>query len=242
MTYPPPSLVARRSRASWLRRGVLVATLALLLGTCTVSRLTRGDDIGKSDPAAHVPDPFAEPQREARDVPDAPAAAMAGNEAVAAVNVADAAPPAQPPVDARQPNRWYYVPRLGDGPGAIFSRTGGGWDYAFACIAATRTIEFIAVNIGDPGGFDQQYMRIGRAKLMMDASYSREGQGTIITRVAATHPFFNAFAGPDPSLELQLLADRKVVIPIGAEVLRLIRDCGGAPSPATPAAQPARHG
>jgi len=231
LTYPPPSVVGR-SRASWVRRAVFVVTLALLVGTCAVSRWSR-QDMAKPDPAAGMGHGFDVTRGRAD-----PVAIPAGLPAEAA-DVATPAP-LQRSVDGRQPDHWYSVARLGDGPAAILSRTGGGWDYAFACTAATRTIEFIAVNVGNPAGFDQQYMRVGRTKLMMDATYAKDGGGTISTRLPASHPFFNSFASTDPSMELQLLADRKVVIPIGPEVVRLIRDCGG--NPVAPAAEPARGG
>lgn len=218
MSYPPPSLIPRRSRASWTRRIVFVATLGLLLGTCTVARLAGNDDGDKADqgPLSDSALPSRHDEPPPSKAPDA----------------APATSPAPPSLDARQPDHWYYVPQIGDGPGAIYSYSGGGWDYAFACTLATHTIEFVAVNIGDPGTFDQQYMRVGRVKLMLDASYSKEGHGTISTKLAARHPFFDAFTGTGKDIELQLLADHKVVIPVGSEVTRLIRDCRGKAEPA----------
>lgn len=216
MSYPPPSLIPR-SRASWTRRIVFVATLGLLLGTCTVARFTGNDDGGKVDQG-----PFSDSALPSRHDEPSPSKAP---------DAAPAPAPAPPSIDARQPDHWYYVAQIGDGPGAIYSYNGGGWDYAFACTQATHMIEFIAVNTGDPGTFDQQYMRVGRVKLMLDASYSKEGHGTISTKLAARHPFFDAFTGPDKTIELQLLAGHKVVIPVGSEVTRLIRDCRGKAEP-----------
>jgi hypothetical protein len=234
MSYPPPTLIPRRSRASWARRAVFVVTLGLLLGTCTVTRFMQGTEPKKDEAAANISAPFDAPA--ASDAPDnvipdsAPAIASQGGNDVAPQPAA--AVPIEPSPDARQPNRWYYVDQIGDGPGAIYSRSGGGWDYAFACTAPTRTIEFIAVNVGDPGTFDKQYMKVGRVKLMMDASYSKEGRGTISTKLPARHPFFDAFTGPDKALELELLEGRKLMIAIGSDVTRVIRECraGGAKS------------
>lgn len=222
MRYPPPKLIRRKSRAPSVRRTVFVITLGLLVGTCTLARLTHGSE---SDKAGQGP------------LSDPPTFSPSGEPSSLSIGPAETPPPVEsakagaPSVDARLPDHWYYVPQIGDGPGAIYSRNGGGWDYAFACTLPTRTIEFIAVNTGDPGAFDQQYMRVGRVKLMLDASYSKEGHGTISTRLAARHPFFDAFVGTDKAIELQLLADHKIVIPVGTEVTRLIRDCRGADEP-----------
>lgn len=225
MNYPPPTLIPRKSRASWGRRLVFVGTLGLLVATCTVARFAGGGDGDKAQRG-----PFADP------APPAPAPADASTPNAATVVTplaplaaapADAVAPPAPSIDARQPDHWYYVPQIGDGPGAIYSRQGGGWDYAFACTAATHMVEFIAVNTGDPGSFDQQYMRIGRVKLMLDAAYSKEGHGTISSKLPARHPFFDAFVGTGKSIELQLLANQTVVVPVGSAVTRLIRDCRG---------------
>lgn len=137
-----------------------------------------------------------------------------------------AAEPVQPAPDARQPNRWYFVDALGDGPGAIFSRTGGQWNFAFACTAATRTIEFIAVGAGAPGDFDKQSISVGKVKLMMDASYSPDAGGTIITRLPAAHPFFNVLDGRAP-MEVRLHQTGGTIVPVGPEVIRLVKTCRG---------------
>ncbi|SDC10044.1 hypothetical protein SAMN05444678_101351 [Sphingomonas sp. YR710] len=227
MNYPPPTLIPRKSRASWGRRFVFVGTLGLLVGTCTVARIAGGGDGDKTqqgplaDPAPpSIPAPAEAPAPEgaAADISAAPVAAAPADVVVA--------PPA-PAIDARQLDHWYYVPQIGDGPGAIYSRKGGGWDYAFACTAATHVIEFIAVNTGDPGNFDQQYVRVGRVKLMLDAAYSKEGHGTISSKLPAKHPFFDAFVGTGKTIEIQLLANQTVAIPVGSAVTRLIRDCRG---------------
>lgn len=237
MSYPPPTLVPRRSRAALVRRLVVVVTLGLILGTCTLSRLLQGGGSKKAAAAANVAAPFdtvpAGSPTDA-DIPDAAAEPAANISAVPAA----AAVPAQPSPDARQPNRWYYVPQIGDGPGVIYSRSGGGWDYAFACTATTRTLEFIAVNVGDPGTFDKQYLRVGRVRLMMDATYSKDAHGTLSTRLPAKHPFFDAFTGPDRTLELGLVAGRTIMLAVGPEVTRVIRECreGGA------AAEPVNEG
>jgi hypothetical protein len=133
---------------------------------------------------------------------------------------------AQPSVDARKANQWYYVPRLGDGPGAIYSRTGGQWNYAFACNQAARTIEIIATGTGDPAGFDQQAIDVGKTRLMMDATYARDGGGVISTVLPAKNSFFDALDGSAP-MEIQLVASRKAIVPVGADLVRLIRTCRG---------------
>jgi hypothetical protein len=214
MSYPPPTLVPRRSRAALVRRIVVVVTLLLLVGTCAASRFLQHGESKKAIAATHVSGPFDTPHTEPVSI---------------APSVSDA--PLQPSADARQPNHWYYVAQIGDGPGAIYSRDGGGWDYALACTLTTRTLEFIAVNVGDPGNFDKQYLKVGRVKLMMDASYSKEGHGTLSTTLAAKHPFFDAFMGPNKVLEMELTQGRKTVLAAGPELSRVIRECRGAEAP-----------
>lgn len=215
--YPPPTLVRRRPVVRRVYFAVLVAIVAAALGITVVERL--GDrTIPPAPPtvAARAP-ASADIQPEA--LPDT------ATEPAVKVETPDAVP-AGPSVDARQPNQWHYVDRLADGPGALYSRNGGPWSYALACTSATRTIEIIAVGTGDPGGFDKQMISIGKVKLMMDASYAKDGGGTMITILPAAHPFFDAFDGSG-SMEVQLHADRKAIVPVGPAVIRLIRDCRG---------------
>lgn len=215
--YPPPTLVRRRPVVRRVRFAVLVAVVAAGLGITVLERFDDSTTAPEPPPvAATVPAP-ADVRPEA--LPDTP------TEPAVKVETPDAEP-AGPSVDARQPNQWYYVDRLADGPGALYSRNGGQWSYALACTRATRTIEIIAVGTGDPGGFDKQMISIGKAKLMMDASYARDSGGTMITTLPAAHPFFNAFDGSG-SMEIQLHADRKAIVPVGPAVIRLIRDCRG---------------
>jgi hypothetical protein len=241
MSYPPPTLVPRRSHAALARRIVVVVTLLLLVGTCAASRFLRHGGSKKTMATADVAGPLDTPSNAVTDVDaiGAPADEVSPNAAEApraqpAATVPANGPPLQPSADARQPNRWYYVSQIGDGPGTIYSRDGGGWDYALACTLTTRSLEFIATNVGDPGAFDKQYLKIGRVKLMMDASYSKEGHGTLSTALAAKHPFFDAFTGPGKMLEMELTQGRKIVLAIGPELSRVIRECRGpeAPPPA----------
>lgn len=217
--YPPPTLIVRkRSGKGRLRAFVLLVTAAAALGFHIVDRLLQpaaAPPVAADPPGAAAGDADAEPAAlpdAAREPPitvDAPGADTA---------------PAQPPLDARQPNRWYYVERLADGPGAIYTRSGGQWDFAFACTAQTRMIEFIAVGTGSPGGFDKQSITVGKVKLMMDAGYSKDGGGTMSTTLPAGHPFFDAFDGKMP-MEVRLHADRKTIVPVDSGVVRLIRAC-----------------
>ncbi len=236
MSYPPPTLTPGPSRAALIRRIVLVATLCLLLGTCAFSRLMQG----------RIDKPAAETVIASTDIAIDKAGdvgVIAPAEAVPAAVAAPAAPPVvtevtpPPPAapvpaaapasaaDARQPNRWYYVPRLGDGPGAIYSRDGGPWSYAFACALPTRTIEFIAVGIGDPGSFDSQYLRVGGTRQMLDAGYSRDGNGTISSRLPAKAALFDQLAGAPRPIEMQLRAEGPLTVPAGAEIARVVREC-----------------
>jgi hypothetical protein len=224
MNYLPPTLIPQKPRASWGRRLVFVGTLGLLVATCTVARFAGGGDKPQQGPLA---DPVPPEAPAPADTPASKTTTAVSQSAPVAAAPDSTASPAAPSIDARQSDHWYYVPQIGDGPGAIYSRSGGGWDYAFACTAATHMVEFIAVNTGDPGSFDQQYMRVGRVKLMLDATYSKEGHGTISTKLPARHPFFDAFVGTDKAIELQLLANQTMVIPVGSAVTRLIRDCRG---------------
>lgn len=215
--YPPPTLVRRRPVVRRVHFAALVVlVMAMGLGVTVVERL--GDR-----PAEPAPPPVATTVA-AADVPPG-SLPDAANEPAVKVETPDAEP-AGPSVDARQPNQWHYVDRLADGPGALYSRNGGPWSYALACTSATRTIEIIAVGTGDPGGFDKQMISIGKVKLMMDASYAKDGGGTMITILPAAHPFFDAFDGSG-SMEVQLHADRKAIVPVGPAVIRLIRDCRG---------------
>ena len=214
--YPPPTLIRKRSGLRRVRTMILLLTVALVLVIYAVSQFMADEPA----PAAPVQ---TRAGSEGAMQPDTIAQAAAAMEPPA-----DNAAPVQPSPDARQPNRWYYVDALGDGPGVIYSRTGGQWNFAFACTAATRIIEFIAVGTGAPGDFDQQSISVGKVKLMMDASYSPDGGGTIITRLPAAHPFFNAFDSKTP-MEVQLHARRMTTVPIGPEVVRLVKTCRGRP-------------
>ncbi|WP_340313987.1 hypothetical protein [Rhizorhabdus argentea] len=210
--YPPPTLIRRRRRFGRMPTTAALLILALVLGTCTLGRSlereplhTAVPDQGRVQPRA--PDPVA-----------APAMIVEGStHATVAV---------QPSIDARKPNRWYYVARLGDGPGAIYSRDGGQWNFAFACDARTRMIEFIAVGTGSPGDFDQQALRVGNVRLLMDATYARDSGGTISMKLPAAHPFLNALDGRTP-MEVQLMPTHKTLVPVDAAVVRLVRACRG---------------
>ncbi|WP_347271108.1 hypothetical protein [Rhizorhabdus histidinilytica] len=219
--YPPPTLVRKRSGLR-ARLAVVLATIALAAGGYGLTRL-----IQSREASAPTGDSRRDVAPEAVTASaDTPAAAMPDSAATVVVEAPTDAAPADQPVDARRANAWYYVARLGDGPGAIYSRTGGQWSYAFACTSATRTIEIIAIGTGSPGSFDQQAITVGKVKLMMDASYSPDGGGTISTTLPAGHAFFDALDGSVP-MTIQLHATRKAVVPIGPAVVRLIRDCRG---------------
>lgn len=221
--YPPPTLVRkRRGRGKGLL--LLLGFILLAVGAYLIAGLFQSEPapvapltVEKPAPARPVEDA----DRPAEAVPEAPAAAPV---LVDTPETAEAA--AQPPVDGRKANQWYYVRRLGDGPGAIYSRTGGQWNYAFACNPAARTIEIIATGTGDPGGFDQQAIAIGSTRLNMDATYAKDGGGVISTILPAKHGFFDAFDGRAP-MEIQLVANRKAIVPVGPELVRLIRTCRG---------------
>lgn len=225
--YPPPTLVRKRS-GFWRLRTlfVLLGLIALAAGgyVATQSLLTQGPDV----PAEPIPLPAAPEAAPAVATADMPAEALPDTAAAPAVAVetpADVAV-AEKPVDARRPNNWYYVRRLGDGPGVIYSMTGGKWSYALACTAKTKMIEIIAVGTGSPGDFDQQSISVGKVKLMMDATYSADGGGTISTILPASHEFFTALDGSAP-MEIQLHATRKTVVPVGPDVARLVSNCRG---------------
>lgn len=220
--YPPPTLVRKRSGLR-VRLAVALALAALAAGGFGVAWLIQSRE-------ASVPATGDTPREVAPKAvtasADTPAAAMPDAAAAVVVEAPADAAPVDQPVDARRANAWYYVARLGDGPGAIYSRTGGQWSYAFACTSATRTIEIIAIGTGSPGSFDQQAISVGKVKLMMDASYSPDGGGTISTKLPAGHAFFDALDGSAP-MTIQLHATRKAVVPVGPAVVRLIRDCRG---------------
>ncbi len=216
--YPPPTLVRRRPGPARKRFFVLLFVVAGALAAYTVS-------FTPDQPPAPAPAPqpraVVAPPPAPKPVEAPPAPAIAVEDLAAKAGAAE-----QPSVDGRQANRWHYVRRLGDGPGVIYSRTGGGWDFAFACTPATGMIEFISTGTGSPGDFDQQTMAVGNVRLPMDATYSKDGGGMISTKLPATHAFFNALDGSQP-MEVQLLATRKTILPIGPEVVRLIRTCRG---------------
>lgn len=223
--YPPPTLV--RKRTSKGVRVVLLLVLALLAGAAfmVAGRLfdSAPEPAAPTEirPAEPLPVPAPAPSADAEAPPAEPAAP-----AVVVETPEQAMAAAPPSVDARQPNQWYYVRRLGDGPGAIYSRTGGQWNYAFACNRAARTIEIIAVGTGDPAGFDRQAIEVGATRLAMDATYSRDAGGMISATLPAGDAFFAALDGSAP-MAFQLVAGRKVIVPVGPELVRLIRTCRG---------------
>ncbi len=252
MSYPPPTLIKRRSRSAWARYAVLLFTLALVLGTCTASRFMGSEKhVAAPSEALDAPLPTT-PAADASVVAPAPAPADEVSDAPAtaspAVKIAEAPPPpvAAPVVGAaapvavvaapapvapaaagiRTPNHWYYVRALGDGPGAIYSGSGTSWDYAFACTKPTRMIEFIAVRTGDPGGFQDQMMSIGASRLNLDATYSTDQGGTISARLPARNSFLDGLTD-GATLNVQLVANRSTALSIGADVARVIRDCRG---------------
>ncbi|WP_206363507.1 hypothetical protein [Sphingomonas crocodyli] len=251
MVYPPPVLVRKpTSRAVWIRRLVLVGTLLILVGTWAVANymktgereplVTAGQErladetplddggtetaLGPIDgPAAEAPPPAAPPAT-AEPAPAAPAP-----EPAAAVSEPT---PAPAPVqrrsnDSRLANNWHYVPRLGDGPAVIYTRTGGAWDYALSCNTGRAQIEFIAVRTGDPQGFGGQYMRAGSVTARLDATYSRTAGGTISMVLPARHQLFDAVAGQGQAIEAQVVAGAPTVLPVNGDVARLIRQCRG---------------
>lgn len=227
--YPPPTLVRKRSGVFRLRT-VIILSLALalaLVGYAATLYLQSKEAPAPVEPDVPVPAP--EPEVKAPTA-DTPAAAMPDTAAPAPAPVVVETPAdtakVDDPVDARKPNNWYYVRKLADGPGVIYSKTGGQWNYALACTTAARTIEIIAVGTGSPGSFDQQAITVGATKLMMNATYSQDMGGTISTVLPASHAFFTALDGSAP-MEIQLHADRKTVVPVGPEVVRLVRDCRG---------------
>ncbi|TZG29059.1 hypothetical protein [Sphingomonas montanisoli] len=246
MVYPPPTLVRKpTSRAVWIRRLVLVGTLLVLVGTWAVSNFMKS---GEREPLVTAgQDRLAEDmavdggtettlgpidgQEAALPSPADPAPAP---DAAPAEQAAVAAPPAPEPVatqprssDSRLANNWHYVPRLGDGPAAIFTRNGGAWDYALACNTARGQIEFIAVRTGDPQGFGGQYMRAGGVTARMDATYSRTAGGTISMVLPARHQLFDAVAGQGQAIEAQVVAGAPAMLPVNGDVVRLVRQCRG---------------
>jgi hypothetical protein len=216
--YPPPTLVRRRSAWARLRFPlvIIIVVAAAAIGSLFLMPSPKAPSVRHADsslPAAPVVGP------------PAPKIADASPPVVIDVPRPDIAT-ATRPVDGRKANHWHYVPRLGDGPGVIYSRTGKGWDYAMACTPATSTIEIIAVGTGSPGTFDRQSIEVGKVRLMMDATYSPDGGGTISTRLPASHPFFKALDGSAP-MAIQLYETRKTVIPVDPEVVRLVQKCRG---------------
>ncbi|MES2495556.1 MAG: hypothetical protein V4618_05555 [Pseudomonadota bacterium] len=224
--YPPPTLVRKRSGSRRLRAAfILFGLIVLAAGGYAVTRLLLAR-AATTTPQSN-PSPVVSADSPVLSA-DAPAEALPDTAAVAPVTVETPANVAvvETPVDARRPNNWYYVRRLGDGPGVIYSKTGGEWSYALACTAKTKMIEIIAVGTGSPGGFDRQAITVGKVRLMMDATYSPDGGGTISTTLPAGDAFFSALDGSAP-MEIQLLAARKTVVPVGPDVVRLVRDCRG---------------
>jgi len=222
--YPPPTLIRKRSGLRRMRAIVVLLAAGILLIIYALSQYL--SDRSAQNGSGQLAPPVNAEAAGPRDA-DANPASMpdsAAEPVIAVETPADGAAAAQPSPDAREANHWYYVAALGDGPGVIYSRTGGQWNFAFACTLRTRTIEFIAVGTGAPGSFDQQSISVGKVKLMMDASYSQDGGGTITTTLPAAHPFFSALNGSNP-MEVRLYATRKTVVPIGPDVARLVKTC-----------------
>ncbi len=217
--YPPPTLFRKRSRLAALRPVIIILVLLAGVGYLAMTMLL------DNEPSPPPPAPVERKEVEAAPVP-----------------AVDTVPPEAPQViveqpieegsatgkarDARKANQWYFVKHLGDGPGAIYSRDGGQWNFALACTTRARTIEFIAVGTGSAGTFTDQQIKVGQFKLMMDAAYSKDGGGTISTTLPASDPFFDALDGGAP-MEIQLVADRKTIVPVGPDVVRLIKACRG---------------
>lgn len=228
--YPPPTLVRKKRGPG--KGLLLIGFVALAVAAYFISGLihvsgpapqpsdTLAADRRAPAPAA-APPPAAEADEPADAVPEAPTEPAVTVETPEAAEAA-----AQPSVDARKANQWYYVGRLGDGPGAIYTRTGGQWNYAFACNRAKGTIEIIATGTGDPAGFERQAIRVGATRLDMDATYSKDGGGVMSMVLPAANGFFDALDGTTP-MEIQLVADRKAIVPVGPELVRLVRICRG---------------
>lgn len=222
--YPPPTLIRKRSGLRRMRTIIPLCAIGLALIIYAVGQFLAGDS---AQTASARPAPPATVGAAGAGDADASPATLpdsATGPAMIVERPADSAVAAQPSPDARQPNHWYYVEVLGDGPGVIYSRTGGQWNFAFACALRTRMIEFIAIGAGAPGGFDQQSISVGKVRLMMDASYSTEGGGTITTMLPAKHPFFDALDGSEP-MEVRLHATRRTIVPTDPEVVRLVKAC-----------------
>lgn len=224
--YPPPTLIRRRPRAASVRFAIIVLLLFAGLGFYIVSRLLDGAPTSPP-PSAPVDAGPVEPgnaDAAANSLPDTEQ--PAGPPQIVVEKPVESGTAAADPPDARKPNQWYFVPRLGDGPGAIYSRDGGQWDFAFACTTAARTIEFIAVGTGFPGEFVDQAISVGKVRVMLEAGYSKNAGGTISATLPASHPFFNSLDGTT-AMEVQMVADRKTIVPVGPAVVRLVKDCRG---------------
>lgn len=222
--YPPPTLIRKRSGLRRMRAIILLFAVGIVLIIYALSQLLADDSAQNGSGRSAPPGGLAGAGPRDADANPATMPDSAAEPAMTVESPADSAVAAQPSPDAREANRWYYVTALGDGPGVIYSRTGGQWNFAFACTLRTRTIEFIAVGTGASGNFDQQSISVGKVKLMMDASYSQDGGGTITTTLPAAHPFFSALSGAEP-MEVRLYATRKTVVPIGPDVARLVKTC-----------------
>lgn len=221
--YPPPTLVRKRARSARLKAVLLFLVLFAGVGYFAANMLLSSDPPKPVERTEIEVDGAGEADSQAALPPEAPPAEAPQVIVEQPIEEGAAGGNAR---DGRKANQWYFVSRLGDGPGAIYSRDGGQWNFAFACLPRTRMIEFIAVGTGSPGGFSDQVINIGSIRVDLDASYSKDGGGTIMAELPANHAFFNALDGSLP-MEVQLVADRKTIVPIGPNVVRLIRDCRG---------------
>lgn len=223
--YPPPTLVRKKSRRVPVKAVLLFLALFATIGFLCVNFL-----LSDGPPAPSAPVRQAETDASgAGDADAAPAilpdTAAGPPQVIVEQPIEEGVRTANAP-DGRKPNKWYYVSRLGDGPGVIYSRDGGRWNFAFACDLSARTIEFIAVGTGSPGAFVGQTIMVGSVRQALEAAYSKDGGGTITSTLPASDPFFNALDGSMP-MEVQLVADRKTIVPIGPDVVRLISECRG---------------
>jgi len=220
--YPPPVLVRKRSAKRPLALLILVAFVvaAIIIGLLERQGTTEQTAPARAQPAPPATKFVGNADSAAESLPDAGDAAVAVETALAEPVRAANAP------DGRKANLWYFVPRLADGPGAIYSRDGHQWSFALSCTTRRRTIEFIAIGTGSPGYFDKQSIKVGKVRLMMDATYSKEQGGTISTTLPAAHPFFKALDGSAP-MEVQLVAGRKIILPVGPAVTHLVDICRG---------------
>lgn len=125
----------------------------------------------------------------------------------------------------REPDHWYYAAEIGDGPAIVYSRSGGDWDYAFACDSAKHQIEFLVLGADKPPAGAPLILTLASGRLKASPNFIEGGRGALSAIMSASHPFFDALAGSREPLILSLPSGQSVTIQSSPLLGRIVRAC-----------------